>query len=339
MLTNGKNPVNVLSDDVLQTIFELCCAAKTANGITYLYRLQPRSAGQLPFQHTLLQVCQRWAGIVAHARLLWSSLLLLDIDKNMGRRLSRALDLSGEAPLDIDAIACDCKTLAKILSPHTRRLRTLSVGYGEWDWTAMHDVPALEYVDFTGFKPPATDYESISVVLTSAPALRRVTCSPKLVVHIMFPRAQIVELRIHREALSNPFDKSEIIRTPKDKKCLFDIISAAPLRLLTCTDDTGSEFPAMIKPDIEVAQFPRSWLPRFTLPSLRKYSICWDRDLEIKDILDLFHRSGCTLTHLDISNFNGSAIEGALEELLLALPLLTPGAIYWAVVNVQWLGL
>ncbi|KIY62634.1 hypothetical protein CYLTODRAFT_426758 [Cylindrobasidium torrendii FP15055 ss-10] len=260
--------------------------------------------------------------IVIQNRLLWSSIALFGTDGQQMDRLLRVLHLSGEAPLDILIAVCDLEPLKGILSPHSRRFRTFSVGYAKWDWTAMQrSIPALEYVDLTGFTPPATHYESISAAFTSAPALRRITCSPKLVLHIMFPWSQIVELRIRREAL-NLFDKSEIIRTPKDRKRLFDIISAAPLRLLTCTDDTGSEFPAMIKPDIEVAQIPPSWLPRFTLPSLRKYSICWYRDLAIKDILDLFHRSGCTLTHLDISDFNGGTNKGALEDLLLALPQL-----------------
>ncbi|KIY62640.1 hypothetical protein CYLTODRAFT_426764 [Cylindrobasidium torrendii FP15055 ss-10] len=313
-------PFDVLPDDILRAIFQLCCAEKDANGIEYLCML-PLNAGFRPFQSTLTRVCQRWRNIVFDTHLLWSSIGLVgpDVEQTV-LYLDLALHQSGEAPLDILAVACGWKTLTTLLAPNAHRLRTLSVRSIR-DWTPIQpngSLPALEHLEFRFFQAFDTFYESISAAFANTPALRRITCSPTLAVHVTFPWTQIVELCIHPESR---FGSPIWIPAFAEKKCLFDIIAIAPLRLLICTDNVRSGFPAIIKPDIEVAQLPLGWLPHFTLPSLREYTICATQASETKAMLALIHRSGCTLTHLRIVNFNGTAANvKALEDLLLALP-------------------
>ncbi|KIY63759.1 hypothetical protein CYLTODRAFT_126068 [Cylindrobasidium torrendii FP15055 ss-10] len=194
---------------------------------------------------------------------------------------------------------------------------------GVWTDIQFHNgIPFLESLKITC---PYSHQLLVPPLFADAPALRKFTGAPSLVVRIALPWTQIVELNTH---VYRTYDR---IRTPEEKKCFFDIIAIAPLRLLASNDKTMDEFPntGITKPDVEIAQLPPNWLPHFTLPALRKYIHRADAHLTTAPIREFILRSKCTLTHLDIRDANPSRQKAeALEALFKAVPQLQELELY-----------
>ncbi|KIY63760.1 hypothetical protein CYLTODRAFT_493660 [Cylindrobasidium torrendii FP15055 ss-10] len=294
-------PIDTIPDDVLRTVFELCCATETRYGygeIGYLCK----TGVNIPFQHTILRVSRRWMDVVTHAPNLWTSLDVgfLLRPKYVDHFVRSALRWSGDALLDIKVSHCRLpEFLENIFLSQSRRWRTLELELSQWSWTWLQHsgIPFLESLNVTGGS--INEQLALSGAFVGAPALRRLTCPPSLVVHVAFPWNQIVELDVHVHEFN------AIPRTPEDKRRFFDILAIAPLRTLASNDP-----PTKLASTLCIPRSPQN-IHRA------------DASLTTELIPGLVRRSGCTLTHLDILDVNPTHDKTkAFEALLKAVPQL-----------------